>query len=161
MKKSIIKNILEILAISSMAVMIVSFITIYAFDFCITDESQAKYLLDSVTGNVTILELPKGIKDADVTFKVDVGIEKNMDSVIKGAVFNQKVKVNDKINLYQVLSINDKYAIKDINMEIVKMTGNDIPSEASLTITIIFIVAIVNITVYFIYLIFFYNEKTR
>lgn len=160
MKKSIIKNILEILAISSMAVMIVSFITIYAFDFCITDESQAKYLLDSVTGNVTILELPKGIKDADVTFKVDVGIE-NMDSVIKGAVFNQKVKVNDKINLYQVLSINDKYAIKDINMEIVKMTGNDIPSEASLTITIIFIVAIVNITVYFIYLIFFYNEKTR
>ncbi len=160
MKKSIIKNILEILAISSMAVMIVSFITIYAFDFCITDESQAKYLLDSVTGNVTILELPKGIKDADVTFKVDVSIE-NMDSVIKGAVFNQKVKVNDKINLYQVLSINDKYAIKDINMEIVKMTGNDIPSEASLTITIIFIVAIVNITVYFIYLIFFYNEKTR
>ena len=154
MKKSIIKNILEILAISSMAVMIVSFITIYAFDFCITDESQAKYLLDSVTGNVTILELPKGIKDADVTFKVDVGIEKNMDSVIKGAVFNQN-------NLYQVLSINDKYAIKDINMEIVKMTGNDIPSEASLTITIIFIVAIVNITVYFIYLIFFYNEKTR
>lgn len=160
MKKSIIKNILEILAISSMAVMIVSFITIYAFDFCITDESQAKYLLDSVTGNVTILELPRGIKDADVTFKVDVSIE-NMDSVIKGAVFNQKVKVNDKINLYQVLSINDKYAIKDINMEIVKMTGNDIPSEASLTITIIFIVAIVNITVYFIYLIFFYNEKTR
>lgn len=160
MKKSIIKNILEILAISSMAVMIVSFITIYAFDFCITDESQAKHLLDSVTGNVTILELPKGIKDADVTFKVDVSIE-NMDSVIKGAVFNQKVKVNDKINLYQVLSINDKYAIKDINMEIVKMTGNDIPSEASLTITIIFIVAIVNITVYFIYLIFFYNEKTR
>lgn len=160
MKKSIIKNILEILAISSMAVMIVSFITIYAFDFCITDESQAKYLLDSVTGNVTILELPKGIKDADVTFKVDVSIE-NMDSVIKGAVFNQKVKVNDKINLYQVLSINYKYAIKDINMEIVKMTGNDIPSEASLTITIIFIVAIVNITVYFIYLIFFYNEKTR
>ena len=160
MKKSIIKNILEILAISSMAVMIVSFITIYAFDFCITDESQAKYLLDSVTGNVTILELPKGIKDADVTFKVDVSIE-YMDSVIKGAVFNQKVKVNDKINLYQVLSINDKYAIKDINMEIVKMTGNDIPSEASLTITIIFIVAIVNITVYFIYLIFFYNEKTR
>lgn len=160
MKKSIIKNILEILAISSMAVMIVSFITIYAFDFCITDESQAKYLLDSVTGNVTILELPKGIKYADVTFKVDVSIE-NMDSVIKGAVFNQKVKVNDKINLYQVLSINDKYAIKDINMEIVKMTGNDIPSEASLTITIIFIVAIVNITVYFIYLIFFYNEKTR
>lgn len=160
MKKSIIKNILEILAISSMAVMIVSFITIYAFDFCITDESQAKYLLDSVTGNVTILELPKGIKEADVTFKVDVSIE-NMDSVIKGAVFNQKVKVNDKINLYQVLSINDKYAIKDINMEIVKMTGNDIPSEASLTITIIFIVAIVNITVYFIYLIFFYNEKTR
>lgn len=160
MKKSIIKNILEILAISSMAVMIVSFITIYAFDFCITDESQAKYLLDSVTGNVTILELPKGIKDADVTFKVDVSIE-NMDSVIKGAVFNQKVKVNDKINLYQVLSINDKYAIKETNMEIVKMTGNDIPSEASLTITIIFIVAIVNITVYFIYLIFFYNEKTR
>lgn len=160
MKKSIIKNILEILAISSMAVMIVSFITIYAFDFCITDESQAKYLLDSVTGNVTILELPRGIKDADVTFKVDVSIE-NMDSVIKGAVFNQKVKVNDKINLYQVLSINDKYAIKETNMEIVKMTGNDIPSEASLTITIIFIVAIVNITVYFIYLIFFYNEKTR
>lgn len=160
MKKSIIKNILEILAISSMAVMIVSFITIYAFNFCITDESQAKYLLDSVTGNVTILELPKGIKDADVTFKVDVSIE-NMDSVIKGAVFNQKVKVNDKINLYQVLSINDKYAIKETNMEIVKMTGNDIPSEASLTITIIFIVAIVNITVYFIYLIFFYNEKTR
>lgn len=33
MKKSIIKNILEILAISSMAVMIVSFITIYAFNF--------------------------------------------------------------------------------------------------------------------------------
>lgn len=160
MKKSIIKNILEILAISSMAVMIVSFITIYAFNFCITDESQVKYLLDSTTGNVTILELPKGIKEADVTFKVNVSVD-DMDSVIKGAVFNQKVKVNDKINLYQVLSINDKYAIKETNMEIVKMTGNDIPSEASLTITIIFIVAIVNITVYFIYLIFFYNEKTR
>lgn len=160
MKKSIIKNILEILAISSMAVMIVSFITIYAFNFCITDESQAKYLLDSTTGNVTVLELPKGIKEADVTFKVNVSVD-DMDSVIKGAVFNQKVKVNDKINLYQVLSINDKYAIKETNMEIVKMTGNDIPSEASLTITIIFIVAIVNITVYFIYLIFFYNEKTR
>lgn len=160
MKKSIIKNILEILAISSMAVMIVSFITIYAFNFCITDESQVKYLLDSTTGNVTVLELPKGIKEADVTFKVNVSVD-DMDSVIKGAVFNQKVKVNDKINLYQVLSINYEYAIKDINMEIVKMTGNDIPSEASLTITIIFIVAIVNITVYFIYLIFFYNEKTR
>lgn len=160
MKKSIIKNILEILAIASMSVMIVSFIAINAFNFCITDESQAKYLLDSVTGNVTILELPKGIKDADVTFKVDVSIE-NMDSVIKGTVFNQKVKVNDKINLYQVLSINDKYAIKDINMEIVKMTGNDIPSEASLAITIIFIISVVNIAVYFIYLIFFYNEKTR
>lgn len=160
MKKSIIKNILEILAISSMAVMIVSFITIYAFNFCITDESQVKYLLDSITGNVTVLELPKGIKEADVTFKVNVSVD-DMDSVIKGAVFNQKVKVNDKINLYQVLSINDKYAIKETNMEIVKMTGNDIPSEASLTITIIFIVAIVNITVYFIYLIFFYNEKTR
>ncbi len=160
MKKSIIKNILEILAISSMAVMIVSFITIYAFNFCIIDESQVKYLLDSTTGNVTILELPKGIKEADVTFKVNVSVD-DMDSVIKGAVFNQKVKVNDKINLYQVLSINYEYAIKDINMEIVKMTGNDIPSEASLTITIIFIVAIVNITVYFIYLIFFYNEKTR
>lgn len=160
MKKSIIKNILEILAISSMAVMIVSFITIYAFNFCITDESQVKYLLDSTTGNVTILELPKGIKEADVTFKVNVSVD-DMDSVIKGEVFNQKVKVNDKINLYQVLSINDKYAIKETNMEIVKMTGNDIPSEASLTITIIFIVAIVNITVYFIYLIFFYNEKTR
>lgn len=160
MKKSIIKNILEILAISSMAVMIVSFITIYAFNFCITDESQVKYLLDSTTGNVTILELPKGIKEADVTFKVNVSVD-DMDSVIKGAVFNQKVKVNDKINLYQVLSINDKYAIKETNMEIVKMTGNDIPNEASLTITIIFIVAIVNITVYFIYLIFFYNEKTR
>ncbi len=160
MKKSIIKNILEILAISSMAVMIVSFITIYAFNFCITDESQVKYLLDSTTGNVTVLELPKGIKEADVTFKVNVSVD-DMDSVIKGAVFNQKVKVNDKINLYQVLSINDKYAIKETNMEIVKMTGNDIPSEASLTITIIFIVAIVNITVYFIYLIFFYNEKTR
>lgn len=160
MKKSIIKNILEILAISSMAVMIVSFITIYAFNFCITDESQVKYLLDSTAGNVTILELPKGIKEADVTFKVNVSVD-DMDSVIKGAVFNQKVKVNDKINLYQVLSINYEYAIKDINMEIVKMTGNDIPSEASLTITIIFIVAIVNITVYFIYLIFFYNEKTR
>lgn len=160
MKKSIIKNILEILAISSMAVMIVSFITIYAFNFCITDESQVKYLLDSTTGNVTILELPKGIKEADVTFKVNVSVD-DMDSVIKGAVFNQKVKVNYKINLYQVLSINYEYAIKDINMEIVKMTGNDIPSEASLTITIIFIVAIVNITVYFIYLIFFYNEKTR
>jgi len=160
MKKSIIKNILEILAISSMAVMIVSFITIYAFNFCITDESQVKYLLDSTTGNVTILELPKGIKEADVTFKVNVSVD-DMDSVIKGAVFNQKVKVNDKINLYQVLSINDKYAIKDTNMEIVKMTGNDIPSEVSLTITIIFIVSIVNITVYFIYLIFFYNEKTR
>lgn len=160
MKKSIIKNILEILAISSMAVMIVSFITIYAFNFCIIDESQVKYLLDSTTGNVTILELPKGIKEADVTFKVNVSVD-DMDSVIKGAVFNQKVKVNDKINLYQVLSINDKYAIKETNMEIVKMTGNDIPSEASLTITIIFIVAIVNITVYFIYLIFFYNEKTR
>lgn len=160
MKKSIIKNILEILAISSMAVMIVSFITIYAFNFCITDESQVKYLLDSTTGNVTILELPKGIKEADVTFKVNVSVN-DMDSVIKGAVFNQKVRVNDKINLHQVLSINDKYAIKETNMEIVKMTGNDIPSEASLTITIIFIVAIVNITVYFIYLIFFYNEKTR
>ncbi len=160
MKKSIIKNILEILAISSMAVMIVSFITIYAFNFCITDESQVKYLLDSTAGNVTVLELPKGIKEADVTFKVNVSVD-DMDSVIKGAVFNQKVKVNDKINLYQVLSINDKYAIKETNMEIVKMTGNDIPSEASLTITIIFIVAIVNITVYFIYLIFFYNEKTR
>lgn len=160
MKKSIIKNILEILAISSMAVMIVSFITIYAFNFCITDESQVKYLLDSTTGNVTVLELPKGIKEADVTIKVNVSVD-DMDSVIKGAVFNQKVKVNDKINLYQVLSINDKYAIKETNMEIVKMTGNDIPSEASLTITIIFIVAIVNITVYFIYLIFFYNEKTR
>ncbi len=160
MKKSIIKNILEILAISSMAVMIVSFITIYAFNFCITDESQVKYLLDSTAGNVTVLELPKGIKEADVTFKVNVSVD-DMDSVIKGAVFNQKVKVNDKINLYQVLSINYEYAIKDINMEIVKMTGNDIPSEASLTITIIFIVAIVNITVYFIYLIFFYNEKTR
>ncbi|CCZ55975.1 unknown [Clostridium sp. CAG:1219] len=160
MKKSIIKNILEILAISSMAVMIVSFITIYAFNFCITDESQVKYLLDSTTGNVTVLELPKGIKEADVTFKVNVSVD-DMDSVIKGAVFNQKVKVNDKINLYQVLSINDKYAIKETNMEIVKMTGNDIPNEASLTITIIFIVAIVNITVYFIYLIFFYNEKTR
>lgn len=160
MKKSIIKNILEILAISSMAVMIVSFITIYAFNFCIIDESQVKYLLDSTTGNVTILELPKGIKEADVTFKVNVSVD-DMDSVIKGAVFNQKVKVNDNINLYQVLSINDKYAIKETNMEIVKMTGNDIPSEASLTITIIFIVAIVNITVYFIYLIFFYNEKTR
>lgn len=160
MKKSIIKNILEILAISSMAVMIVSFITIYAFNFCIIDESQVKYLLDSTTGTVTILELPKGIKEADVTFKVNVSVD-DMDSVIKGAVFNQKVKVNDKINLYQVLSINYEYAIKDINMEIVKMTGNDIPSEASLTITIIFIVAIVNITVYFIYLIFFYNEKTR
>lgn len=104
--------------------------------------------------------MPKGIKEADVTFKVNVSVD-DMDSVIKGAVFNQKVKVNDKINLYQVLSINDKYAIKETNMEIVKMTGNDIPSEASLTITIIFIVAIVNITVYFIYLIFFYNEKTR
>ena len=160
MKKSIIKNILEILAISSMAVMIVSFITIYAFNFCITDESQVKYLLDSTAGNVTVLELPKGIKEADVTFKVNVSVD-DMDSVIKGAVFNQKVKVKDKINLYQVLSINDKYAIKETNMEIVKMTGNDIPSEASLTITIIFIVAIVNITVYFIYLIFFYNEKTR
>lgn len=160
MKKSIIKNILEILAISSMAVMIVSFITIYAFNFCITDESQVKYLLDSTAGNVTVLELPKGIKEADVTFKVNVSVD-DMDSVIKGAVFNQKVKVNDKINLYQVLSINDKYAIKETNMEIVKMTGNDIPNEASLTITIIFIVAIVNITVYFIYLIFFYNEKTR
>lgn len=160
MKKSIIKNILEILAISSMAVMIVSFITIYAFNFCITDESQVKYLLDSTAGNVTVLELPKGIKEADVTFKVNVSVD-DMDSVIKGAVFNQKVKVNDNINLYQVLSINDKYAIKETNMEIVKMTGNDIPSEASLTITIIFIVAIVNITVYFIYLIFFYNEKTR
>ncbi len=160
MKKSIIKNILEILAISSMAVMIVSFITIYAFNFCITDESQVKYLLDSTAGNVTVLELPKGIKEADVTFKVNVSVD-DMDSVIKGAVFNQKVKVNDKINLYQVLSINDKYAIKETNMEIVKMTENDIPSEASLTITIIFIVAIVNITVYFIYLIFFYNEKTR
>lgn len=160
MKKSIIKNILEILAISSMAVMIVSFITIYAFNFCITDESQVKYLLDSTTGNVTILELPKGIKEANVTFKVNVSVN-DMDSVIKGAVFNQKVRVNDKINLHQELSINDKYAIKETNMEIVKMTGNDIPSEASLTITIIFIVAIVNITVYFIYLIFFYNEKTR
>lgn len=160
MKKSIIKNILEILAISSMAVMIVSFITIYAFNFCITDESQVKYLLDSTAGNVTVLELPKGIKEADVTFKVNVSVD-DMDSVIKRAVFNQKVKVNDKINLYQVLSINDKYAIKETNMEIVKMTENDIPSEASLTITIIFIVAIVNITVYFIYLIFFYNEKTR
>lgn len=160
MKKSIIKNILEILAISSMAVMIVSFITIYAFNFCITDESQVKYLLDSTAVNVTVLELPKGIKEADVTFKVNVSVD-DMDSVIKGAVFNQKVKVNDKINLYQALSINDKYAIKETNMEIVKMTGNDIPSEASLTITIIFIVAIVNITVYFIYLIFFYNEKTR
>lgn len=160
MKKSIIKNILEILAISSMAVMIVSFITIYAFNFCITDESQVKYLLDSTAGNVTVLELPKDIKEADVTFKVNVSVD-DMDSVIKGAVFNQKVKVNDNINLYQVLSINDKYAIKETNMEIVKMTENDIPSEASLTITIIFIVAIVNITVYFIYLIFFYNEKTR
>lgn len=127
MKKSIIKNILEILAISSMAVMIVSFITIYAFNFCIIDESQVKYLLDSTTGNVTILELPKGIKEADVTFKVNVSVD-DMDSVIKGAVFNQKVKVNDNINLYQVLSINDKYAIKETNMEIVKMTGNDIPS---------------------------------
>ena len=159
MKKSIIKNFLDILAIASMSVMIVSFIAINAFNFCITDESQAKYLLDSVTGNVTILELPKGIKDADVTFKVDVSIE-NMDSVIKGTVFNQKVKVNDKINLYQVLSINDKYAIKDINMEIVKMTGNDIPSEASLAITIIFIISVVNIAVYFIYLMVFYNKKT-
>lgn len=157
MKKSIIKNFLEILSIASMAVMIVSFVTIYAFNFCITDEGQVKYLLDSVTGNVTILELPKGIKDADVTFKVDVSID-NMDSVIKGAVFNQKVKLHDKINLYQELSINDKY--KDTNMEIVKMTGNDIPSEVSLAITIIFIISVVNIAVYFIYLMFFYNKKT-
>lgn len=158
MKKSIIKNFLEILAIASMAVMIVSFVTIYAFNFCITDEGQVKYLLDSVTGNVTILELPKGIKDADVTFKIDVSID-NMDSVIKGAVFNQKVKLHDKINLYQELSINDKYAIKDTNMEIVKMTGNDIPNEVSLAITIIFIISVVNIAVYFIYLMFFYNKK--
>ena len=83
-----------------------------------------------------------------------------MDSVIKGAVFNQKVKLHDKINLYQELSINDKYAIKDTNMEIVKMTGNDIPSEVSLAITIIFIISVVNIAVYFIYLMFFYNKKT-
>ena len=45
-------------------------------------------------------------------------------------------------------------------MEIVKMTGNDIPSEVSLAITIIFIISVVNIAVYFIYLMFFYNKKT-
>ena len=159
MKKSTIKNFLEIVAIASAALMIVSFITIYAFGFCITDESQVGYSLDVTTGEVTILELPRGIKAADVTFKVNISID-GMESVIDGALFNKEIKLNDKINLYEEFSINSKYSITDINMEILKMTGNDISSEVSLAITVIFIVSMVNISIYFIYLVFFSKEMT-